>query len=209
MGALNDLLSRRQRIAQTITQMQAARMDVTQAGAEGRLNATVAAAWAGVMMVTDVLKIAMTAGNKQAAAQFALQDRMVENADKLMQRFGSSPMTKKSDLMAQVDPNLRTAAGITKSLRSAQDALGKGAKILGQDTGVNTNLGKWNLVAKIGIEMADDTILLIQAGQIGDQAIRGARIAQSQIDRLIAKQSQQLSAIDNHINEFLIKMRTA
>ena len=209
MSALTDLLSRRQRIVDTIAKMQAVRADVSRAGAEGRGDAMIAATWAAVMMVTDILKIAMSAGNKQAGAQFALQDKMIANADSVMQKFGASPMTKKSDLMAQVDPNLRTAAGITKSLRDAQGIMNSAAKTLGQDTSTATNFGKWNLVASIGVEMADDTILLIQAGQLGDQAIRGARIAQSQIDRLIAKQAQQLSAIDAKINDFLIRMRTA
>lgn len=209
MSALNDLLQRRDRIVQCLAKMRAARADTTKIGADGRLDATFAAAWAAVMMVTDILKIAMTAGNKQAAAQFALQDKMVEKADRLMQMFGSSPMTKKSDLMAQIDPNLKTAAGITKSLRDAQSAINKAATELKMDTSITTNFGKWGLVAKIGIEMADDTLLLIQAGQIGDQAIRGARMAQSQIDRLIAKQSENLAAIDYQINEFLIRIRTA
>jgi hypothetical protein len=209
MAMLSDLMARRERIANAIQVIQSTKADVARISQEGQTAATAAAMWAAVMMVTDILKIGMSASNKQAAAGFATIDALVAKADQLMQLFGARPMTTKADLMRQVDPNLQNAATVVGYVRQARGKIDEAAKAMKVPRGPATALGQWDLVARIGVEMADDTILILQAGQTQSAVGRSAAAQQAQIDRTLNKLRQQLSAVDAALVQLLDRARMA
>jgi hypothetical protein len=200
MDEFSALISRRTRLRHALLETRQVKEDIARYGAEGAQAALHAALWASIMMVTDILKIGMSAGDKKAAAGFRAIDTLTDKADKLLQSFGSKPMVKKEDLMRQVDPNLQNAAIVMGYIRKTRAVISKAAddaKLPGQARETYKQL---DLVAKLGIAMADDTILLMQAGQLQSQSSSAANHAIAAIDRKLSELVRKIAEIDRLID---------
>ncbi len=209
MSEFNALISRRVRLKAAATEIRKTKQDIARYGAEGAEAAAYAAMWATIMMVTDILKIGMSAGDKRAAFAFSSIDTLIDKADKLMQLFGSRPMTKKADLMKQVDPNLQNAVTVIGYIRKTREVISKAAgdaKLAGQAL---ENFNQLDLVAKIGVAMADDTVLLMQAGQLQSRSNAMASQAIAAIDRQISDMARKIGEIDRQIDYMLYRANKA
>ncbi|MBY3347970.1 hypothetical protein [Rhizobium laguerreae] len=203
MRNFSELLSRRQRLKAALQELKAARNDVSKFGAEGDTAVVMVMMWASVMMVTDVLKIGMSAADKRALSLFSAIDNGIAKADGLLQIFGARPMVKKADLLKQVDPNLQKSVVVIDYLRKGRDVLDKAAKQVELSRDALENYKALNLVAKLGLAMADDTILLMQAGTLQTQNAARIRNVIAAIDRQVSDMDRKVAEIDREIDFML------
>jgi hypothetical protein len=154
--ALAAIRAQRARLMALQRDIESAMRDVDRFSKEGALYAGIAAGWAATLMVCDILKVGLSAMDRRAAVLFKAQDRQISNANKVLKTLGLPTLTSKEELMAGVDPNLQGAIKLTSEIREAQAFLKKqGAKAPKHIA----------LLIDLGTVMADDTVLLIQAGQ--------------------------------------------
>lgn len=199
MSELSALLSRRTKLHTAIDEARKCKEDIVKYGSEGAQAATYASMWAAIMMVTDIVKIGVSAADPPAAFVFKGIDMLTDKADKLMQLFGSRPMTKKEDLLKQVDANLQNGVVIIGYIKKAKDVMAKfglDKKLTGQAL---ENFKHLTLVAELGVAMADDTLVLMQAGQLQSNANKVTQQAIAGIDRQITNMVRKVAEIDRQI----------
>jgi len=206
MSNVRELLSKRQRLKFALQELKAARNDVSKFGAEADAAVVMAMMWASVMMVADILKIGMSAGDKRASILFSVIDNGMEKADRLLQLFGARPMVKKADLLKLVDPNLQKGVVVIGYLRKCRDVIDKAAKQLKLSGDALENYKALDLVAKLGLAMADDSIVLMQAGNLQAENAARTRNAIAMIDRRVSDMSRKVAEIDREV-DFMLQQK--
>ena len=198
-------MNRRQRLRDAISALGGIKQDVARHGQEGQAAAAAAAMWAAVLMVAEILKTTISAMDPKAAAGFHMFDSMVEKADKLLQLFGSRPMTKKADLMKQVDPNLAHGATVVGYIRTARTKIIEATKNVKMSKIATERVAQLDLVARLGIDMADSTILLMQAGQDQTRVGVQTRNTELQINQRLEELRKKLVLVDDAISNMLAR----
>lgn len=168
MTMFSELVQRRARLQVCADQIRSALDDMHAYREQGTTYAGYAGAWAAVMMATGILRTGLSTVDKRAALLFSAVDRGIDRADRAISFFTHHHRVTKSDLMASLDPNLRPAATFVKDVRDAQAVLGK----------VKVNPPKHlKLVLELALGMTEDTLLLLQAGQLQHQVTAHANAA--------------------------------
>jgi hypothetical protein len=143
------------------------------------------------LMVCDILKVGLSAMDRRAAVLFKAQDRQISNANKVLKTLGLPTLTSKEELMAGVDPNLQGAIKLTSEIREAQAFLKKqGAKAPKHIA----------LLIDLGTVMADDTVLLIQAGQEQNHVRSNAENARNSMRSQLMRIRQRIEALDREFS---------
>lgn len=195
MTTIHDLFLQRNQLHQCAALMRESIQDIDTIQKEGTEAAGYAAAWAAVLMTTDILRIGLSAGDRRARLLFQGLDRAIARADKVLVAFGQKPTMKKSDLMASLDPELRGTGQFIKDVREAQGFLkGQGVKPPKQ----------LKLVMDLAMAMTEDTLLMLNAGQlqkqVGEQARHGRMQAAMHLKRVLSRlahvDAQILQAFD-------------
>jgi hypothetical protein len=156
MSVLMDLAEKRRRLAEASDLIEAAAKDVVGARNEGVTNAGYAAAWAAVLLATDIIKAGISAVDAQAAAAFSGLDKAIGAANRLLPLLRMAPIATMADVLKSVDPNVQGVAGFLIDLREAKALLARARISAPRDLG---------LVLTLATGMAEDTLLLLQAGQ--------------------------------------------
>jgi hypothetical protein len=189
--ALAAIRAQRARLMALQRDIESAMRDVDRFSKEGALYAGIAAGWAATLMVCDILKVGLSAMDRRAAVLFKAQDRQISNANKVLKTLGLPTLTSKEELMAGVDPNLQGAIKLTSEIREAQAFLKKqGAKAPKHIA----------LLIDLGTVMADDTVLLIQAGQEQNHVRSNAENARNSMRSQLMRIRQRIEALDREFS---------
>ena len=189
--ALAAIRAQRARLMALQRDIESAMRDVDRFSKEGALYAGIAAGWAATLMVCDILKVGLSAMDRRAAVLFKAQDRQISNANKVLKTLGLPTLTSKEELMAGVDPNLQGAIKLTSEIREAQAILKKqGAKAPKHIA----------LLIDLGTVMADDTVLLIQAGQEQNHVRSNAENARNSMRSQLMRIRQRIEALDREFS---------
>lgn len=194
---LEAIRAQRGRLQALERDIESAMRDVNRFSQEGALYAGIAAGWAATLMVCDILKIGMSAFDRRAAVLFKAQDRQIGQANKVLKWLGMSTITTKEELMAGVDPNLQGVVKLTADIREAQAFL--------KDKGVKAPK-EMKLLLDLGTAMADDTVLLIQAGQEQNHVRSNADKARSSMRAQLMRIRSRIRDLDT---EFIRLMEAA
>ena len=196
MTTINDLIRQRAKLAAAADCISDSMRDIERFGKEGSEAAGYAACWAAVMMATGIVKTGLCAVNKQAAAGFAFIDRGIEQANKWLGAAKMQTITTKSELMKGVDPNLAGAAGFLRDVREARSYLKKaGAK-------PPAHLA---LVLDLATQMSEDTILMLQAGQLSWQVAKYTRSNLAQVAIKLHAMKVKISRLDSQVQMLMAK----
>jgi hypothetical protein len=122
---LADLNGQRQRLRNLVADIESSMADVRGYAAQGERDAGYAVAWAATIMMTDILRIGLSAVDKRAKLLFQKQDEALAFAGKVLAAFGGKPLATKSDLLKGIDPSLKNAVKLTQGIRDAQAILKK------------------------------------------------------------------------------------
>jgi hypothetical protein len=76
---------------------------VSQYNAEGARYAEIAAMWAASLMVAEISKIGLSAGDRRARVLFQAQDRLLDQANKVLKLFGLKTMVTKDEILKSLD----------------------------------------------------------------------------------------------------------
>lgn len=196
MTTINDLIRQRARLAAAADCIAHAMGDIERFGQEGAENAGYAACWAAVMMATGIVKTGLSAVDKRAAAGFAFIDSAIAQANKWLGAAKMRTITTRAELMKGVDPNLAGAAGLLRDVREARNYLKKaGAK-------PPAHLA---LVLDLATQMSEDTILMLQAGQLQGQVARNTRANLTQVAARLHVMKTKISRLDSQVQMLLAK----
>ena len=198
-SAFRDLASQRHRLRGAAEDIQHAMQDVNRFQADASNYATIAAAWAATLMVADILKIGLSAMDRRARVLFAAQDRTIERANKALKLLGLRTMTTKADLMKTVDPNLQGAVKLMADIRAAREFLKK--------QGINAPK-EMNLLLDLGTAMADDAVLIMQAGQLQRQARSNANAARNNMRNSLSRINQRIKIVDQELTRLIDRAMT-
>lgn len=176
---LKALRGQRERLRSVVEDIRSSIRNLNQIEGEAHRDAAMAAMWAATLMVCDILKIGLAAADKRASLIFSAQDRAVQSANRILKLFGAPTITTKADLMKSVSAELTPAAKATENLRTAMAELKK-LKVPTTGQPIPVRIPKEaGLLVDLGVAMAQDTILLLEAGQLQRQA--SANVAQSRV----------------------------
>lgn len=199
-----DLIQKRAALNNAANAIAAAMQDIQSAGREGSEAAGYAACWAAVMMATGIVKTGLTVSNKGAAAGFAAIDGAIANANKVLGALGMRTIATKGEAMKSLDPNLAGAAGFLRDV-------GEARRILKQ-AGANPP-AHLKLLLDLATQMAEDTLLMLQAGQTQGDVHRNTRAAHHQAAARLHALRTKIMLLDNQISMLLaqrdVMQRTA
>lgn len=183
MPNLSEMMAKRDQLERSVKMMSEAQRDIASSGAEGAKYAGYAAAWAAVIMVTDILRDCISFDNPEAAAGFEGIDKAVEGANKVLTAFGKTPITRKEDLVNSLDPELRNVNTMSGYTGKALKWLLNNSKKISP-----TSKKQLGLVVTLATDMTQDTLLMLQAGEDQNRITAGTAAALSrgylQIERV-------------------------
>lgn len=190
MTTIHALMQQRARLQLCADQIRAAIQDIEGFRKEGSDAAGYAAAWAAVMMATGILRTGLSAADRRAGLMFSALDKAVERADRVLKFFGGPQIGKKADLLASLDPNLRQVSTLTKDVREAQAFLRK------HKVKPPKHLA---LVIDLALGMTDDTLLMLQAGELQSQVGQHTGAALNQSLAHLRRVNARLTQLDARI----------
>ena len=194
MTNLSELIAKRQRLSEAMRAVKEAAYDVARYRDEALNHVAYAAMWAAVLMATDVVKSGLSAADKRAAFGFSMLDRAIAKANKVLPLLRMAPIATKADALRAVDPNLQGAASFLSEVREARSVLSK-ARI---------NAPKeLDLVLNISLGMAEDTLLLLQAGQQQTLVAQQSAAVSANIRVQLQRMQSAIARLDVAISEFI------
>ena len=114
----------RDRIRGMIGDIRAAMSDVGRYGAEGALYAQIAAMWGATLMVAEICKLGLAAGDWRARVMFNAQDKLVGQANKVLNALGRGTIATKDDVLKTLDPELRDVNKMAESMQTVRKFIG-------------------------------------------------------------------------------------
>lgn len=173
--------------------------DLDRIQSEAMHDAAMAAVWAATLMVCDILKIGLSAADRRAKLLFSAQDRAVRSADRILKLLGAGGLATKADLMKSVSAELGPAAQATEDVRKAMSEL-RNLKLPTTGQPVPVKIPKEaGLLVDLGVAMAQDTILLMQAGHLQRQASVNAAQGRAQMKQSLMRVQNKITLIDSEI----------
>src|SRR6266404_466199 len=113
----------RERIRSVVQDIQAATSDIGRYGAEGARYAEIAAMWGATLMVAEICKLGLAAGDRRAKVLFNAQDKLVGQANKVLKGLGRGTIATKEDILKTLDPELRGVSKMTESVQKVRGFL--------------------------------------------------------------------------------------
>lgn len=201
---LDHLATQRRRLGNLMADVERSTQDVMRYEGEGERYASYALAWASAILLTDILRISLSAVDKRAKLLFKKQDQALERASKFLQALGLGALPTKADLMKAVDPSLTVAPKLTQSVRDAQKLL-KDAKLQAPKN--------VTLFLDLGTAICDDTALMIDAGMTSQYVQNQSTHAQAMMRQTMQTIRQRLILIEQEytrvFEEMQLRARTA
>lgn len=191
-SAFQDLAGQRERVREAAEDIRKAMADLNRFDADSAHYATIAAAWAATLMVADILKIGLSAGDRRAKLLFDAQDKAIERADKVLKFLGLGSIETKADLMKSLDQNLQSTAKMADDIRKSRAFL--------KEKGLKASK-EVNLVLDLATAMTEDTLLLLQAQQAQQRAFSQSAGARSQMRSQLARLRNRMLLIDEQLTQ--------
>jgi putative protein kinase ArgK-like GTPase of G3E family len=123
-------------------------------GSDGARYAEVAAMWGATLMVAEICKLGLSASDRRARVLFNAQDKLFNQANKMLSIVGKGKIASKADILKTLDPELRGVNQMTDAVQKARRFL--------RSTGVVENK-ETKLVLDLAVELTQDTLLIMQA----------------------------------------------
>lgn len=204
---LTALQAQRQMVQSVANDIRSSLRDVDRYEGEAINAANMAAVWAATLMVCDIVRIGLSAADKKAALAFSTQDRAIQSANRVLKLFGSGGIATKASLMKSIGPELEGAAKATDTLRKVAGELKK-LKVPTTNGPVPVKIPKEaSLLVDLGLAMAEDTILLLQAGNMQRQASVTAAQSRMQMRQNLQKVLNRIMLIDGEITREFERLR--
>lgn len=195
----SKLQAQRQRLRSVSDEIRNSMRDLDRYQGEAHRDAAMAAVWAATLMVCDILRIGLSAADKRINLIFAAQDRALQSANRILKLFGSSRIVTKADLIESVSAELAPAAQATEDVRKAMAELRK-LKVPTTGQPVPVKVPKEAaLVVDLGIAMAQDTILMLQASRLQRQASLSVAQSRMQMQQTLTKVLSRILLIESEI----------
>jgi hypothetical protein len=157
---------------------------------EGAENAAYAATWAAALMVADILRRSVSAMDRRAPILFSAFDRKVATANKLLKMLGLKTIATREQIMRDIDPNLKPVVEFTRDVQEAREMLKKHKIRAPKEV---------DLILDLGIDMTNDSTLIMQAMQIAQQSHDRTNYNSSQI-------AYQLQRLNKRIREIQVEI---
>lgn len=201
---LEALRAEQLRLKGVADDIKSVRADLLRFDREGAENATYAAAWAATLMVADILRRSVSAMDRRASILFSAFDRKVATANKLMRLLGWKTIATREEIMKNVDRNLKPAVDFTKDIQRVRAML-KEYKIRAPK--------EVDLLLDLGIDITNDSILIMQSGQLVDQIHGRTNHNLSQNALALERINKRIRAVQlemmHLIEQAQVRMRTA
>ena len=200
---LSKLINQRQKFINNLAAIQDVKKNIIEYGQEGYKNAGVAVFCAAVLMTTDIVRIGLeknTAGN----LLFKGYDKMEGAAYKLLKLFGVKRTTRDDIVAGVTNETAKSITEVTSAVQSAREGLAKVKKVLPKKYAKRLSEPEpVSLILDIGIKMAEDTALLIDAGAQGQNALEQANISAQKIQGTINKIEKQLAVVEKELHRLI------
>lgn len=186
-GSMIELARARQRLMQAAADIGAAMRDVDSYETDAARAATIAALCAATLMVTDIIRISMSAMDRRARFLFGRWDEAENCVYRAVGVMGGPKKVSRDDLLKGLDQNLRPAGDLIQAVRTAQGGL--------RTVKLNPPKGL-GLVIDLGLAMSADTLLMVQAGQTEQAAHSSAHAARQGMRRTLTRLQARIFQID-------------
>lgn len=192
---LRDLVCQREQLRQGAREVDNALRDIRRFNDQGASDALTALAWAATMMVLNITRHCLEAVYPEAKEQFRLQDKLFEEANKLLKVFGWKPVPTKKDILDNLqDKDARETAKRARQLREVRDQIKKFYKFK----------SPWaediDFLINLGTGMVEDFALLRDAM---DRVMYPSNSAETNALRTRHHLQQRVREMDDRINKMI------
>lgn len=188
------LVAQRRMLQGAERDIRSAMANVSRYELDGIAFANMAAGWAVTLFFCDLLRNSLSAADRRAPILFGEVDRLVENAKKVLKLLGLGSPPSKADVLKSVDSNFQHAIKFTENVKMVRRMLEK-AKI---------RIPKpYNVLTSIAMDMADDTIMIINASQASEQVSASANSAQANMRVSLQRIHQRMMAVDAELSRIM------
>ena len=193
---LDALVAQRAYLRAIALDIQQAMHDVDRYQAEAVQDANIAAVWAATLMVCDIARIGLSAGDRRARLLFAALDNATARAGRVMRLFGAAKVPTKDDLLRAVNDDLKRPVRMLGAVTAARGVLSRlKLPTTGGPVAV-TVPEEVNLVLDLAMAMAADTVLILQAQGLASRAGTQAAQARGQMRVNLHRVLQKMMLID-------------
>lgn len=204
---LKALQAQRQMLQSVAGDIRGSLQDVDRFENEAILDATFAAAWAATLMVCDILKIGLSAADKRADLLFKQQDDLIKTANKVLKLLGARTITTKADLMRSLGPEVTTASRATETVRTTMEQLRR-MKVPTTRHPLPVAVPKEaGLLVDLGVAMAQDTLLLLEAGNLQRRANVTAAQSRMQMRQSLNKVLSRIMLVEGEITREIERLQ--
>jgi hypothetical protein len=186
--------AQRELLALAVKDLAQTSSDVGGYGREGALFASYAACWAAALMVADIIKIGLKAGDRRARLLFDAQDQAVQRANKLIKAMGGRPLPQKADVLKSVDPQFNGVVGFLDDVKKSREFLKKHKAKEPKEV---------SLLLDLGIAMTEDSVLILDAGTQQQRSVQQAAAAQAQIRAKMARLQSKIAEFDREMTRMI------
>jgi hypothetical protein len=191
---LRALSTQRDYLRSVARDIMSASVDISRFDSEGARYANYATAWAVTLFFADLLRNSICALDRRAPILFRAIDNHIATANKYLKLFGRKSITTKDDVLKAVDANLQGVVKLTRNVKVVRDELKKQKVSVPKEA---------NLLLDIGVSFAQDSIIILQAGQVAQHSKDSAASAQANLRASLARVYQRMMAIDAEISRLI------
>ena len=188
------LVAQRQRLAASMRDIEMTIREVTKYGADAAAYANVAATWAITLFFCDLLRNSLSAVDRRAPLLFQRFDQLLAKGNKVLKLFGQPTIVDKQTVLKSIDPNLQGSANFSASIRTIRDELAKEKIRLPMP---------YQVLSEFALDMADDSLLIIQASQTSQQVQASVANAQANMRVTLQRIRERLMRMDAEISRLL------
>jgi len=154
-------------------------------------------------MATDITRIGLEQ-DRRGALLFKGFDKIQDKAYSLLKVFGVKRTTRDDIVGGITNETAKTITEVTEGVELARKGLSKLQKHLPKKYADRITEPKHvSLILDIGVKMAEDTALMIDAGMAGQQVSNQARVSAQKIQGTIAKVEKQLAVVERELHRLI------
>jgi 5-methylcytosine-specific restriction endonuclease McrA len=202
---LDELQQRHRQLVRILIEIGKARDQIIAEEIQASRNTTIAAGFAAIIVVTDILRIGLSAADERADLMFEAIDKATEQVKDYQMVRGAGGVMTRDDAMLMVDPDLADSSRLlncVKEVKSLFDAMKK--KGLVKSSEGKDQIG---VVVDIGLAMTEDFMLLYSTLRAGQSTISSTRSAYAQANARYERIRDQILRIKSQMDQ-IARMQT-
>jgi hypothetical protein len=203
---LDQLEERHRQLVRLLIEINAARGQIDTEQGQASKNTTIAASFAAIMVVTDILRITVSAVDERADFGFKAIDKIVEHVNVGKTVTGKGGIATTDDAMAMLDGGLANSSrliGFVQQLKSYFDDVKKAKNVK-----LSPTAEQIGTVADVGLAMTQGFMLLYGTLRAGQDTISSGQAARNQANafyNVVFNQIVQVKAQMDQIAEIQSK----